>query len=330
MGAGKLDEKYASRLIQWRALRPTADQALPGPQLWCEGTTLAPSLSHLPGYPTHLALGRWRRRRRQWGWDGEHPKEGLQLLGPLYTRNLAILDICNDLPADGFSYAKYFRTYGGPACQGRKSFFPYEYVDNLVWLCDPLPPYKAFYSSLCSVNTLKEGLGLVHGQWNYTELCWLWVCKGMTSLCDLLVHYNNCEVVPFLTALQRQCDLYKVMELDSIGMSYGMHGSEGLFHDQAKPGWPGGTDEDGHRARTFHRVQATRGGWPHHYADAWLRHRDVPLSCSGWLWCQFTPPVCHDTGHAHRAWQVWSELGYGLNDEGTSHSYGQCHSKASL
>ena len=106
-------------------------------------------------------------------------------------------------------------------------------------LCDPLPPYKAFYSSLRSMNTLKEGLGLAHGQRNYTELCWLWVCEGMTSLRDLLVHYNNCNVVPFLTALQRQCDLYKAMELDmlkhgpslpSIGMGYGMHGSESLFH----------------------------------------------------------------------------------------------------
>ena len=131
------------------------------------------------------------------------------------------------------------------------------------------------------------------------------------------------------------CPTEAVRPLQSDGA--GQHRHE-LWHawlwrpvpQSGQTGLPGGTDEDGHRARTFHRVQATRGGWPHHYADAWLRHRDVPLSCSGWLWCQFTPPVCHDTGHAHRAWQVWSELGYGLNDEGTPHSYGQCHSKASL
>ena len=44
-GTGKLDEKYAGCLIQWRALRPAADQALHSPQLWGTGTALASSLS---------------------------------------------------------------------------------------------------------------------------------------------------------------------------------------------------------------------------------------------------------------------------------------------
>ena len=96
----------------------------------------------------------------------------------------------------------------------------------------------AFYSSLHGDNTLKEGLGWAHGQRNYAELCWLWVCKGMTSFCDLLVHYNICIVVPLLTALQKQCNIYKEVKLDmvkdcpslsSIGMRYGKRGSEGLF-----------------------------------------------------------------------------------------------------
>ena len=38
--AGKLDVKFANRLIHWRALRPTADQALRGPQLWGPGIAL--------------------------------------------------------------------------------------------------------------------------------------------------------------------------------------------------------------------------------------------------------------------------------------------------
>ena len=68
----------------------------------------------------------------------------------------------------------------------------------------------------------------------------------MTSLKDLLIHYNNCDVVPFLTALQEQCNLYRQAELDmlkdgpslpSIGMHYGMRDAEGLFY-------------------TFHRDQA--------------------------------------------------------------------------
>ena len=77
----------------------------------------------------------------------------------IYTHKLAFLDVCNYLPAGGFSYAKYLRTYVGPACQGGKSFFPYEYVDDLARLRDPLLGYAAFYSSLRGENTLEEGLG---------------------------------------------------------------------------------------------------------------------------------------------------------------------------
>ena len=149
----------------------------------------------------------------------------------IYTHKLAFLDVCNYLPAGGFSYAKYLRTYGGIDCQGGKSFFPYEYVDDLDRLHDPLPSYAAFYSSLRVENSLEEGLGRPHGQRNYAELCRLWVRKGMTSLRDLLIHYNNCDVVPFLTALQKQCHIYKQAELNmlknspslpSIGMRYGI------------------------------------------------------------------------------------------------------------
>ena len=69
----------------------------------------------------------------------------------------------------------------------------------------------------------------------------------MISLRDLLIHYNNCDVVPFLTALQEQCHLCQHAKLDmlkdgpslpSIGMRYGMRDVEGLFYafhpDQAE------------------------------------------------------------------------------------------------
>ena len=157
----------------------------------------------------------------------------------IYTHKLGFLDVCNYLPAGGISYAKYLRTYGGPTCQDGRSFFSYEYVDDLAHLRDPLPSYVAFYSSLRGENTMEEGLGRPHGQLNYAELCRLWVRKGMTSLRDLQIRYNNCDVVPFLTALQEQCDLYKQAELDllkdgpslpSIGIHYGMLHADGLFY----------------------------------------------------------------------------------------------------
>ena len=50
----------------------------------------------------------------------------------LYTQELVFLGICNYLPASGFSYAKYLRTCGRSACQGGKSFFPYEYVEDVT------------------------------------------------------------------------------------------------------------------------------------------------------------------------------------------------------
>ena len=113
----------------------------------------------------------------------------------IYTHKLAlrscIPDVCNYLAAGDFSYAKYLRTYGGTACQGGKSFFPYEYVDDLACLRNPLPSYAALYSSLRVENALKEGLGQPHGQQNCAEVCRLWVHKGMTSLRDPLIHYNN-------------------------------------------------------------------------------------------------------------------------------------------
>ena len=61
----------------------------------------------------------------------------------------------------------------------------------------------------------------------------------MSSLRDLLVYYNNCDVVPFLTALDQQCRLYKESGLDmlkdapslpGLGLRYGMKGLEGVFH----------------------------------------------------------------------------------------------------
>ena len=154
----------------------------------------------------------------------------------LHTQKLVFLGVCNYLPASGFSYDKYLRTYGGLACQWGIFFLS-------LWICRRSGLATWYLATLCGLlfltaweNTREEGLRCAHGQRNYAELCWLWVCKGMTSLRDLLVHFNVCNVVP---ALQKQCNIYKEVKLDmlkdcpslpSIGMHYGMSGSEGLFH----------------------------------------------------------------------------------------------------
>ena len=234
------------------------------------------------------------------------------------THKLAFLDVCNYLSAGGFSYAKYLRTYGGTACQCGKSFFSYEYVDDLARLHDPLPGYAAFYSSLQG-GSLEEGLGRPHGQRNYAELCQLWVHKGMTSLRDLLIHYNYCDVVPFLTALQKQGDIYKQAELDmlkegsslpSICMHYGMCDAEGLFYtfgqDQAalaellNMAIVGGSSIVG--------GLSTLVGFDANSLYPWGMAQDMPIS------------ACH----------FRSRPDFNMDDGGLSHGYGPNYSKASL
>ena len=260
----------------------------------------------------------------------------------IYTHKLAFLDVCNYLSAGGFSCAKHLRTYGGLACQGGKSFFPYEYIDNLARLRDPLLSYAAFYSSLHGENTLEEGLGRLHGQRNYAQLCQLWVCKGMTSLMDLLIHYNNFDVVPFLTALQEQCHLHKQAEMDilkdgpslpSIGMRYGMRDAKGLFYtfhpDQVDLVGLLNKAIVGGPSIMFKRN--TSPSWTHrHPRAAWLQSRGPPLPCPGWLWCQQPLPLGHGPGHAHRRMpcENWAWL-HGRRFA-LVHGYGSRYSRASL
>ena len=83
-------------------------------------------------------------------------KKGIGFMA-IYAHKLTFLDVCNCLPAGGFVSAKYLSTYGVPACQGGKSFFPYKYMNDLA----RMPPYEAFYSSLHMASTLVEGQGPV-------------------------------------------------------------------------------------------------------------------------------------------------------------------------
>jgi G:T-mismatch repair DNA endonuclease (very short patch repair protein) len=155
----------------------------------------------------------------------------------LATRKLTFLDVCNYI-APGYSYSKYLQAYGNDQ-DGAKSFFPYEYVDSLKKLDDTqLPPYDAFYSSLKGENTLDEGHGEDHGRSQYAKLQELWHRQGMASLRDLLVYYNNADVEPFVKALGRHVEFFRIAGLDmlkdapslpGLGLKYGMEGLDGRF-----------------------------------------------------------------------------------------------------
>ena len=112
------------------------------------------------------------------------------------TRRFIFLDIVNFI-APGYNYANYLKAYEAKA---EKGVFPYEYFNDLKKLDETqLPSHADFFSKLKNKNiTDKE----------YADLCETWRVEGMTTLRDLLVWYNNLDVVPFLDALKHQCDVF--------------------------------------------------------------------------------------------------------------------------
>jgi G:T-mismatch repair DNA endonuclease (very short patch repair protein) len=156
-------------------------------------------------------------------------------------RDLLFLDACS-YAAPGFSYSKFLAAYD---VTETKSFFPYEYVTGLQVLNeDRLPPYDAFYSTLKGANTLEENRGATRGAENYADLKKVWDAKGMKTVRDLLTYYNNCDVGPFLTALENQVAVYNAMGLDmlkdavtlpGLSLRYSMKDLGGVFYTLGGP-----------------------------------------------------------------------------------------------
>ena len=118
------------------------------------------------------------------------------------TELFRFLDISNYLAA-GCSYDKYIKAYN---CTQQKGFFPYEWMDDLGKLNDPaLPPRSAFFSQL-------KNEGLSHEDYEYLQR--VWEERGMTSVRDLLVWYNNLDVVPMLEAIEKQCAFFGAKGID--------------------------------------------------------------------------------------------------------------------
>ena len=128
------------------------------------------------------------------------------------TQTLKFLDITSYL-APGYSYAKYLSAYG---VREEKGFFPYEYLDSLDKLNETqLPPHETFYSSLTRSNITVE---------QYQQCQDVWRQKGMRTLTDFLIFYNNKDVGPFLEALRKQIDFYRTLGLDMSKDGIGVPG----------------------------------------------------------------------------------------------------------
>ena len=97
-----------------------------------------------------------------------------------------------------FNYEKYLKAYG---CEVTKGHFPYEDMDCLERLDDSvLPSKEAFFSRLKNELISDE---------DYASCQDAWRDNAMTTLREVLVWYNNMDVVPFLQAIDRQFAFYQ-------------------------------------------------------------------------------------------------------------------------
>ena len=128
----------------------------------------------------------------------------------LRTVALKFVDISNFVAA-GTSYGAFVKAY---QCQGDKRFFPYEHVRLLSWLEEPrLPPREAFHSCLRKNKFSKE---------DYAICQTAWAKKGMRTLRDFLVLYNNLDVVPFLEALDNMSQFWRRHCIDMLPQGAGL------------------------------------------------------------------------------------------------------------
>ncbi|KAG2885666.1 hypothetical protein PC129_g22571 [Phytophthora cactorum] len=130
------------------------------------------------------------------------------------TSDMKMLDISNYVPA-GTSYAKYLSTYLGDCkcdnknrcvCGLGKGIFPYEYITEFNVLNETkVPPQSAFDSKLRGTSITGD---------DYERVKFVWEYHDMKSIKDLLIWYNNLDVVPFIKAIKAQRELFKRFDLD--------------------------------------------------------------------------------------------------------------------
>ncbi|KAG2867354.1 hypothetical protein PC113_g2009 [Phytophthora cactorum] len=130
------------------------------------------------------------------------------------TSDMKMLDISNYVPA-GTSYSKYLSTYLGDCkcddkircvCGLGKGIFPYEYITAFNVLSQTtIPPKSAFDSELRGTSISDA---------DYKRVQFVWEHYDMKSIKDLLIWYNNLDVVPFIKAIKAQRELFKRFDLD--------------------------------------------------------------------------------------------------------------------
>ena len=111
------------------------------------------------------------------------------------TEQLLFLDVSNYLSA-GTSYFKWLKSL---EVEENKGFWPYEKFSSLNFLDQiSLPPIEDFYSTLRCVGITKQDYEYIHK---------IWKEKGMETMRDLLIWYNNLDSKPMVDGLTEMCAL---------------------------------------------------------------------------------------------------------------------------
>ena len=115
---------------------------------------------------------------------------------------LKFLDVCNFI-APGFSYSDYLKAF---EVEETKFFWIHEQFTSLkVLQRTDFPEHWEFYSSLKQRNITTD---------EYNHVRKIWEERKMKTLKDLLIYYNNCDCVPFVSALARQMQFFRSIGLD--------------------------------------------------------------------------------------------------------------------
>ena len=169
---------------------------------------------------------------------GESPSFTLKKGGKyqcIKTPSLKFLDILQFL-VPGYNLKSFFKVFDA---NEEKGFFPYDYFTSTDQLDETsLPPYETFYSAIKGCNVLEEEFNAYQklrdrgkneqeafhalllteipetGRENNKWLIDLWNKNGWTTFADYLRWYNNLDMTPMITAIERMNEYYKEKNID--------------------------------------------------------------------------------------------------------------------
>ncbi len=159
------------------------------------------------------------------------PKLGLHIHNKkdnTYTSRKYVIKRCESYPCISTKKYKFLdiSEYVGPISYvqflksmkvetGRKLFFPYEAAKSVSDLYEiGLPDMHSplWFSTIKQKSVLNDGYGTVSE--NYNLISCIWDDRGMTCLMDLLQEFNNCDVGPFISALEAFQNIFQSHEIN--------------------------------------------------------------------------------------------------------------------